>query len=864
MEQNRMMTMDPALGYVPYERLDAAQQYTKSLMNNPMLRTNALAWSERGPNNVGGRTRAILVDKRDATGNTIFAGGVGGGIWKCTNFKSSNYTWTLLTPDMTNMAVTTLAQDPSNLNVMYAGTGEGWFNSDNIRGNGIWKSTDGGNTWSKLTFTSFDYSLPSNSPLQIDDFDYVQKIVVNSSGIVFAACRSFRYCNRGGVMRSADGGTTWTRALGTLPAGATTCDNATDYRGADIEIASNGDIYASTGFSSDAFPYKGRVQKSSISNGSSIGSAGTWVEITPPIATFVPAITNYRRIEIAVSPNNSNVIYALCQKGGSDVIGAIFKSSDAGSSWTQLTLPTVCNQGVTSTDFTNGQCWYDLSAGVDPNQANTLIVGGIDMTKTTDGGNTWGQISQWSSGCSALPNVHADNHAIVYIGNSSNDIITGTDGGIYYSADGGITWNAKNTGYNVTQFYAADFHPTNTNYFLTGAQDNGSHRLSAAGVSGSTRVTGGDGGFCHIDQTDGNIQVTSYVYNNYYYSRNGGSSFGTVSGGNSSNTAGWFINPTDYDDVLDVLYTSASASNYGLVTGLSGTGTPVYSTVSCPDLAGRRISAIEVDPNAAGGVVWFAGYLASSAPVIAKVSGANTTSPVTVASFVPSGFTAGSYISSLDVEKGNPNHILATVSGYGTNSVMESTDGGTTWTNIEGNLPDMPVRWGIFAPSNGLLGSSNVAGGIVLATETGVWVTSGATAGASTVWTPQNTGLGNVSCYMLKYRESDRTLVVATHGRGLFTSVIPSVATAVNTVQNTKGFITYASANNSTLFIKTGTLTSVKNMQINVLDMQGRTILSEKTSYGNQSLPINRLPAGSYVVKIYGTNKEQYTQQFVK
>lgn len=845
MEQNRIMTMDPALGYVPYERLDAAQQYTKSLMNNPMLRTNALAWSERGPNNVGGRTRAILVDKNDATGNTIFAGGVGGGIWKCTNFKSSNYTWTLLTPDMTNLAITALAQDPSNPSILYAGTGEGWFNSDAIRGNGIWKSTNGGNTWTQLAATAFPTS---------DDFDYIQKIVVNSGGIVFASGRSFRYCNRGGVMRSADGGTTWTRALGTFPTGSTNCAEALYFRGADLEVAANGDIYATTGFGSSSYP--GKIFKTLGSLGANIGLSTNWTDVTPT--------GTWQRIEIATAPSNANVIYALCQNGTTSAIGSIRRSDDGGTNWSSYTPPSWCNQGSTSNDFTNGQCWYDLSAAVDPNTSSTFIMGGIDMLKTADGGNNWNQISQWSSGCSALPNVHADNHAITFIGNSSNDVITGTDGGIYYSADGGITWNAKNTGYNVTQFYAADFHPTNTNYFLTGAQDNGSHKLSAAGVSGSTRVTGGDGGFCHIDQTDGNIQVTSYVYNNYYYSRNGGSSFGTVSGGNSSNTAGWFINPTDYDDVLDVLYTSASASNYGLVTGLSGTGTPVYSTVSCPDLAGRRISAIEVDPNAAGGVVWFAGYLASSAPVIAKISGANTTSPATLASFVPSGFTAGSYISSLDVEKGNSNHILATVSGYGTNSVMESTDGGTTWTNIEGNLPDMPVRWGIFAPSNGLLGSSNVGGGIVLATETGVWVTSGATAGISTVWTPQNTGLGNVSCYMLKYRESDRTLVVATHGRGLFTSVIPSVATAVNTVQNTKGFITYASANNSTLFIKTGTLTSVKNMQINVLDMQGRTILSEKTSYGNQSLPINRLPAGSYVVKIYGTNKEQYTQQFVK
>ena len=89
LKQNFEMTKDPALGYVPYERLAVAQAYTQSLINSRTVNTNSLAWTERGPSNVGGRTRAILIDKRDATGNTVFAGSVGGGIWKCTNFKST-------------------------------------------------------------------------------------------------------------------------------------------------------------------------------------------------------------------------------------------------------------------------------------------------------------------------------------------------------------------------------------------------------------------------------------------------------------------------------------------------------------------------------------------------------------------------------------------------------------------------------------------------------------------------------------------------------------------------------------------------------------------------------------------------------
>jgi hypothetical protein len=117
---------------------------------------------------------------------------------------------------------------------------------------------------------------------------------------------------------------------------------------------------------------------------------------------------------------------------------------------------------------------------------------------------------------------------------------------------------------------------------------------------------------------------------------------------------------------------------------------------------------------------------------------------------------------------------------------------------------------------------------------------------------------------MVKYRPSDRTLVVATHGRGLYTSVVPSVPTTVNTVLNTKGFITYVSANQNNLFVKTGTLTGIKNMQVNIVDMQGRLLISNKLNFGSQSMPIQQLPRGAYVVKVIGDRKEQYTQQFVK
>ncbi|MEI2710342.1 MAG: hypothetical protein V9E96_15215 [Chitinophagaceae bacterium] len=251
--------------------------------------------------NVGGRTRAIFIDQRDPTGNTVFAGSVGGGIWKCTNFKNSNFSWTNIGGNLPNLAITAMAQDPSNPDVMFAGTGEGWYNLDAIKGGGIYKSLNGGNTWFLLAETEDG---GTNG-----DFDYVQDIVVTSTGIVFASTRSVKFCNAGGVLRSIDGGLGWSRVIGN----GSTCATASNFRGADLEIAANGDIYATTGMQSDAEINKGKIFKSLASNGANIGTVGTWNDITPPGIT---SSTSWRRIEVAISPSNSDVVYALCQKRG--------------------------------------------------------------------------------------------------------------------------------------------------------------------------------------------------------------------------------------------------------------------------------------------------------------------------------------------------------------------------------------------------------------------------------------------------------------------------------------------------------------------------------------------------------------------
>src|SRR5829696_457787 len=860
MKQEFQMTVDPKLGYVPKERLEIARAYLRRLLAARENGTNALSWQERGPSNIAGRTRAFFIDSRDATGNTIISAGVSGGIWKATNFKATPV-WTPVAESMGSLAVCALAQDPSNPSTMYAGTGEGWFNNDAVRGNGIWKSTDGGSSWNKLAST--DSSANSNS----HHFDFVQDIVVNSSGIVFAASRPSRFCNTGGVRRSTDGGATWTAVIGT----GSTCATAFNYYAADLEIASNGDIYATTGFNNDGENTNlGRIFRSSAAtNGANVGAAGTWTDISPP--------GTWKRIELACAPNNASIVYALLQ-GAGDGIGSIKKTVNSGASWTDLPLPNWCSQGVSSSDFTNNQAWFNLIAAVDPNDANTVFIGGIDVLKTTDGGATWTQVTQWASGCS-LPNMHPDQHNIMFYPGSSTELIVSNDGGLYYTNNRGVTWDTytipsvfagynptlshKNTGYNITQLYACDVHPTQTNYMLSGAQDNGIQRFNSPGMNITTEVSlGGDGGYCHIDQTDGVIQVTSYVYNNYYYSRNNGSTFTRI----QFNNNGMFINPSDYDDGKKILYSSANPNQMGLMN-LAGSGSPSFTTVVVNELSNRKISALKVDPTVTGGgTVWIAGYDSTTSgirlqPNVMKLTNANTTAPTVVVNTTLTGVPGGSYVSSIDVDPANANHILVTLSNYGIASIFESTNGGTSFPSIEGNFPDVPVRWGMFVPSNASV-MGTIGGGILLGTELGVWFAQ-QTSGASTAWLPQNAGLPNVRTDMLRYRASDNLLAAATHGRGLFTTNLTSLATGVPTVDNTKNFIKYISAVSQKLYIKTGNLTTTK-IQIDIYDAIGRLVYTATTKYADQQTDIGRFASGIYTIKIAGNKNELYTQQFLK
>jgi photosystem II stability/assembly factor-like uncharacterized protein len=811
--QKFLMTRDLTLNEVPTGRLLQAQLQRQAMIATG--RTAVLNWAERGPLGVGGRTRAIVVDSRDATGNTVFAASVSGGIWKTSNFLSSTPSWAPVDEKMANLGVTCLWQSKTNANVLLAGTGEGYFNVDAIRGAGVFRSTDGGLTWAQIPATA--------------QFEYCQDIVMDNNNNIYVSLRNLSSLNRG-VMRSTDAGATWTQVLG-LP--LTTLPFATG-RGNDLEVASNGDLYATLGIFT-----RGMVLKSAASNGANTGADGFWTDITPQFSDIS------LRTEIAVAPSNPQRLYCMAADSATSQVLEVFRSDNGGTTWSSMQSPAGLNNGV------NSQNWYNLVLAVDPANPDIVVAGGLNVARSTNGGTSWTTISS---------GIHVDNHMLVYSG--STRLIVGNDGGLFLSNNANAaspSFTNKNNNYNVTQFYGADFHPTQTDYFLAGAQDNNTHQFTDPGLNQANAVVGGDGGIPHIDQTNGNLQIASYVYNNYYRSLNSGGGFTALTSTNNNN--GQFINPSDLDDNGKTLYAGDAVGKYYVLNNLLATPTRLTPTVTA--MGTREVTAVRVDQNATN-TVWLGCSYGSQKPQLLKLTNANTSSPTVAVNSVITASLANASISSIDIDPANASHLIVTLSNYGIVSLFETTNAGSSWTAVEGNLPDMPVYWALFVPANvtPIDGTaSGTGGGVMIGTDLGVYYTTALTA-ATTSWTPY-ANFPNTPVYQIKYRPSDRLALVATHGRGLWTANLPLVTTGVSNLTATRNFIRYVSSMNNRLTIMPGSL-NVRRMNVEVFDNNGSLVHKETRSYQAAQIPFDRFARGTYLVRITGDKGEIFVQQVVR
>lgn len=741
---------DPALGYVPMERLMTAVDYTSrtkeaARMNRTAKTASVLSWQERGPiydlvgasgnsrggsSSTSGRTAAVLIDTlNDPSGNTAFCGGIAGGLWKCTNFLSTIPNWQHVDDRFDNLAISSICQNPANPSVLYFSTGEATSNIDAVYGGGVWKSTNGGTTWTKLPAgTGFLRSF---------------KIACDAAGNVFLAHRSTGTpaSFAAGLYRSSDGGTSWqniTPAL--LTSSNTICT--------DIEISTTGKLHASFGYRIAAGSTK--VQHVYTNSPATVTASAGWVASTG-LRTFSTVDSAYR-LELAT---RGDVLYGVTVNTAGN-LDSCYKSVDGGATWTKQ------NTTAFTTGILNGQGWYNLTLQINPSNFSEVLVGGLDLYKSADNGATFPtRMTYWISN---LPYVHADHHFMQWwTAGAESRIVIGSDGGVFYSNDAGATFSDKNRNLAIKQFYDGGIHPAaGSPYLLAGAQDNGVHALTNPGLSYSTEVYGGDGCFVHINQQNPQIQFGSYVYNTYRRSTDGGATWSSIS---FSSSAGLFANPYDYDDGQNVLYaswgTQGGANNQILRWTDANTSTNA-SLLTLPGLSGGNPSTFKVSPFTKDRV-----FIGSSTGKLIRLDNAKTVTSANVNTNATSIAGAAFPTANLScVNTGSSdNYLVATFSNYGVSHVFYSTDGGRNWTKIDGNLPDIPVRWALFDPQDN--------GRLFLATEAGVYSTD-AVNGAGTVWNP-DTNFPTVRTDVLKIRLSDNTVVAATHGRGLFTAAIPAL-----------------------------------------------------------------------------------------
>ncbi|HEY3387407.1 MAG TPA: PKD domain-containing protein, partial [Saprospiraceae bacterium] len=700
---------DIDLGYIPYDKLFSAIAEGQRRVEHPahansrsggVSLTNAI-WRERGPNNIGGRTRAIMIDAGDPSRNRIWIGSVSGGVWRTEDITQQDPQWRKLTLQVDNLAIGSIAQDPNNLDVIYVGTGEGFPNLDAVTGAGIFKSTDDGETWAWLEST------------RGSNFQDIHEIYVHTNGDVYAGT------SVGGLLRSKDGGNSWEKVLGTSLSGASS-NNFYDFSYNEV----NQTFYTSNANS---------VFKSTT------GDRGDWDNIGTAKPGFPGDLV---RTELAVCATNPEVMYVLGSVDGT--ASNTYVSNNGGDSWITRSAPGL----APGQDFTNGQAWYDLDIAANPFNCGQIIAGGVPSFESSFQGISW----------SPLPgDMHVDQHNITFDPKKPGRVLFGNDGGIWLSENGGQTIFDKNEGYVTTQFYAGAIHPdAGSPYLLGGTQDNNSLQITEPGLAPANSVWGGDGVFCFIDQNEPQFQIVSSQGGNYGFSEDGGNDFG---GGTSVDGA--FINRSGYDDLANILY--------GQVNGADFFRWKINGLTENVDIAGQGItvSAVKADPNTPNRI-----YFGGQSGRVVRVDNANEGNPVqgTLVASLP----GGASVSCVYLDKQSPDEILVSMFNFGTNleNIWITYDGGTEWISIEGDLPDMPVRWAIFDPAD--------HDRAMIATEAGVWVTDDIN-GDDTHWEPisPSNGMPFVKVEMLLMRDSDKVVLAATHGRGLFTTDVFSSAAPV-------------------------------------------------------------------------------------
>ncbi|HAY70387.1 MAG TPA: hypothetical protein DCX89_00720 [Saprospirales bacterium] len=602
-------------------------------------------------------------------------------------------------------------------------------------GGGLWKTTDGGATW----ITTFD-----------------QSVVLGVSGILIDPKKpNIMYIATGdgdasdtystGVLKSIDGGVTWqttglnwnvsqTRVIRRIifqPENSSILFAATSnglYRTLDsgenwtqVLTGNFFDVKANpNSFSNIVYAATGSTVQKSIDNGATF--------------TIVQNISGANRIALGVSNANSGYLYALASNGSGNGFLGFYQSVDTAKTFTlKATTPNLLGWDSDGGD-SGGQGWYDLCLAVDPTDPEVVYTGGVNVWKSTNGGTAWSLRTHWS-GASGVQTVHADQHCMEW--QNPTTLWLGNDGGIYKSTNGGVNWSDKSNGLIISQMYKLGVSQADAKV-ITGLQDNGTKLKGTSGTWND--VIGGDGMECAIRPDNASVMYGSLYYGAIRRSTNGGSSWTSIKPSNAGDGA--WVTPF----VLDPNASQTIYAGFKRVYKSTNQGTN-WTALGSSNLNSSALNYLHV-AKANSSVI----YAGRGSSLYRTTNGGTNWSTMTV---------PGSNTVMLAIHPDDADMIWAVRSNYTAGQkVYKSEDGGATWINVSGTLPNLPVNCILFDESTN-------KDGLYIGMDVGVFYRDN----DMEDWELFSTGLPNTPVFELEIKYDTDEIFAATYGRGLWKSV---------------------------------------------------------------------------------------------
>lgn len=747
-------------------------------------------WTFLGPRNLdtpyriyyglpplNGRINGIAYDPTNPT--TFYVTGAQGGVWKTTdngvNFTPLGDKWEV-------MAASAVAVHPTNPNVVFVGTGD--YAGSRPYCMGIMKSTDGGATWTNYGRAQFGTRA-------------IERILIDPVNPQIVLVTTGRGSGGNGfVWRSTDGGVTWSSVINT----------AASYSDMSVGVPSGGGtryIYTVGGDSAG-----GKIWRSA-------NQGATWTQLTSPVSG------NQSGMCIQASKTDPNTVYLLCPSSR-----LIFKSTNAGSTWTDTTAGFV--HGSNNYNWSQGSYDFFLETSV-ANGNDAVYVGLIDVVMSPNGGATWQSVGGPAYSNSSV--VHNDQQSVALHPTNPNQLLIGGDGGLfrftYNPAANTWSWNYLSANLGVTQFYKSAFHPTNPNIMLGGTQDNATPFCNG-NLSTWDNVGGGDGGFCAINPNSTNRQFAEAQNLSLYKTTNSWNSSSGISPNWGSDSrafiAPFILDPNDpnllYAGTNYLWRYNDSANSWTARLGsqlLSASGNLRSIAIAPGD--GQRIYT-----GASDGQVW-----------MTSNGGTNWTQINTGSPSLPN-----RVITSISVNPSNKNDVVITVSGTGSGHVYrcaDTTAATRVWTNLSGSgltgLPDIPA--------NMLARDPNAPQTVwYVATDVGVFATGNA--GATWANATGPLGLPNTQVNDVKAVPGTGRLMAATYGRGMWYIQLTNLQTVSGTV-DLRDFLAGAGPRNVTFeFRNPGSTVPVYSVTL------------PSGGGGSQGFAIGVPLMGTYDMAVKGTN----------